>query len=95
MEGYLKHTENFYGKEYVNNNPEHRKLAIGDICLVNPTPVSHSKEPYKVQIVLKPFNWTHTGPSVELCTDLLSLDRKGYHAVINNELFSRLEPIRL
>lgn len=94
IEGYLHKTEKFYGKEYKVNNFNHRKLAIVDICLVHPTLTSQSKEPYKVQIVLDHVNWVGN-PSAELCTSLHSIERSGYKAVINENLFSRLEPIRL
>lgn len=92
MKGYLEKTEQFYDKEYSMNNAEHRKLSIGDICIVHPTPTSHVKKPYKVQIELRYWNWVGGG-SVELTTSLHSIFEKGHSACMTENLFNRLEPV--
>lgn len=91
MKSYLSKTNQFLDRQY-ENTTKVKKLSVGDICIVHPTPTSQSKKPYKVQIVFEYINWVDK-PSVEICTSLHSIFEKGHTAVLNEYLFNKLEPI--
>lgn len=93
MKRYLKNTEFFLNREYKINNPNKKCLNVGDVCIVHPTEKSQSKKPYKVQLVFEHINWT-VNPSVEICTTLNPIFKRGHTTVLNEYLFSRLEPIK-
>ena len=80
-----KKTGRFFKMTYPNQKD---KIRIGDRVIVHPSSTSMSRVPFEATIVKHWVNWADT-PCYELCTYV----KDGYHAVMNDYLYQRLEKI--
>lgn len=83
-----ENTKQFIGQRYQKNNHAGHVLKVGDRCKVWPTATSWMRIAYEVEIIEKEINWVGC-PAIEICTH----KRRGWSAVMNDNLFSRLELI--
>lgn len=83
------YTDKFVGRQYIVNNPHGRSLKHGDDVIVHPVPgKSQATIPFAAKVLFLWIKWIDNKQCVEACTHVYG----GYSAVINDYLFSRLEP---